>query len=123
MINKKITSAGIELTEKIEDYVDKRIESVRKFVLENEEAQMNIKLGKTTKHHLKGDVFRAEIDIHYGKNYFRAEAHAGDLFSAIDIAKDELVDEISRGKGKHLKIFKKGHQKIKNLIKRLGSWF
>ena len=43
--------------------------------------------------------------------------------SAIDIAKDELVDEISRGKGKHLKIFKKGHQKIKNLIKRLGSRF
>ena len=45
------------------------------------------------------------------------------LFSAIDIAKDELVDEITRGKNKHLKMFKRGHQKIKNLIKRLGARF
>ena len=123
MINKKITTSGVELTEKSEEYVDKRIDAVRKFVLETEAAQINIKLGKTTKHHLKGDFFRAEIDIHYGKNYFRSEAQAGDLFSAIDIAKDELVDEITKGKSKHLKLFKKGHQKIKNLIKRLGGKF
>lgn len=120
MINKKITVSGIELTDKIEEYVDKRISSISKFIPEDEVAQMNIKLGKTTNHHLNGDVFRAEIDIHYSKNYFRAEAETGDLLSSIDIAKDELIDEISKAKSKHLRLFRKGHQKIKDIIKRLG---
>ncbi len=120
MINKKITVSGIELTNKIEEYVDKRVNSISKFISEDEVAQMNIKLAKTTKHHLNGDVFRAEMDIHYNKNYFRAEAETGDLLSSIDIAKDELIDEISKAKNKHMRLFRKGHQKIKNIIKRLG---
>ncbi|MFA6463649.1 MAG: ribosome-associated translation inhibitor RaiA [Candidatus Paceibacterota bacterium] len=123
MINKNITASGIELTEKIEEYVEKRVSSISKFISEDEAAQMNIKLSKTTNHHLNGDVFRAEIDVHYGKNYFRAEAQTGDLYSSIDIAKDELVDEITKTKSKHIKLLKKGHQKIKNIIKRLGRGF
>ncbi len=123
MINKKITSSGIELSSKIEDYVNKRIEAVKKFIPEKEDAQMNIKISKTTNHHQNGDIFRAEMDIYFGKDYFRTEVEAGDLPSAIDIAKDQLIDEITRTKNKHLRLLKRGHQKIKNLIKRLGNRF
>ncbi|MEI8337610.1 MAG: ribosome-associated translation inhibitor RaiA [bacterium] len=123
MINKKITTSGIELTEKIGEYLDKRISSISKFIPEEEVAQMNIKIGKTTNHHQNGDIFRAELDLYHNKAYFRAEAETGDLLSSIDIAKDELIDEISKAKNKHMRLFRKGHQKIKSIIKRLGRGF
>ena len=119
MINKKITTSGIELSSKIEEYIDKKIATINKFVEDTEAAQVNIRIGKTV-HHQKGDVFSAEMDISFGKNYFRAEAQAGDLFSAIDIAKDDLTNDIAKSKSKHQKLFKRGHQKIKDIIKRLG---
>ncbi len=120
MINKKITATGMEITEAIENYIEKKIEHLEKFIRGVGEVMVEVRIGKTTHHHQKGDLFRAEMDAQIGKDVFRAEAQTADLYASIDIAKDELFAEIRKAKSKRLKILKVGHQKIKNILKRFG---
>jgi len=57
-----------------------------------------VDIGKTTEHHRKGDVFRAEINFTAGKKLLRAVAKEADLYAAIDKAKDEMRRELRRNK-------------------------
>ncbi len=119
MINKHVKSTNLEMTEAISSYLDKKIDDIQKFLHKFDDVTARIEVGRTTNHHHKGDVFRAEINLEYGKHKLRAEATTNDLYKAIDTVKDEITAEITREtkKGRHL--LRRGHQKIKNLLKSL----
>ena len=61
-----------------------------------------IELERTTKHHRKGVVWRAEANLKAPQHLFRAEALAGDIYSAIDMLVDELKRELRALKGRRL---------------------
>lgn len=117
MLKKHIKATNIELTDAIRDYVEKKIDSVGKFVKEDVEALAEIEVGKTTHHHHKGDVFRAEINLSIKEKRFRAEAVMDDLYKAIDKIKDEIIEEVKSAKDKRESLFKKGHRKVKAMVK------
>ena len=120
-----IKATGIELTPFISNYVTEKIEPCKRFlkVRGEEEIKFNIEVGKTTRHHREGDFFRAEINLNYDGNTLRVEKTEGDLYAAIDVAKDELVEQINALNKKKNTLFKKGGRSLKNVLRGIGRGF
>lgn len=113
-----IKAVGIELTPAISDYLDKKLEAVKKFVDESRgEAVCMTEIGKTTRHHKSGEVFRAEAKIMAGGEEFFAWSEKDDLYAAIDKLKDEIISEITSSKQKEITDRKKGGEEAKKMLK------
>lgn len=119
-INTKATN--ISLTPDVTAYLEKRLSSLEKFLSSNEAAIVDVEVGKTTKHHQSGDVFRAEINVHVGNRSFRAVSETSDIRAAIDEAKEEILSELRSDKDRKIHFLRKGGQKVKALIKGLSWW-
>lgn len=118
-MNITIKAKNVVVDEKINQYLTKKLGSIKKFL--HEESIVAIELARTSNHHKKGEVFKAEIRIGkekmaHGKSVY-AVAETGDIFSSIDEVKDEILDMLSSMKGKNESLNKKGAQKIKRMIK------
>lgn len=112
-INTKATN--ITLTPSISEYIEKKINMLEKFF--QEETLINTEVGKISKHHKSGDIFRAEIRVNTSGEEYYAVAEKDDLYAAIDEVKDEIVHELTSKRKKALRMLRKGGAKIKNLIK------
>jgi putative sigma-54 modulation protein len=119
-INTKATN--ISITPSIAGYIQKKVEMLDKFFRGISEVLVNVEVGKTTKHHRSGDVFRAEIHITANGNEYYAEAEKDDLYAAIDEVKGEIIRELTSKRKRALRLFKRGGAQIKNLLKRVGNW-
>ena len=120
MLNIKIKVTNFEKTPAIEDYVYKKISSLEKFLGMEENILCEVELGKTTGHHKSGDIFRAEVNIvASGNRQFYTVAEESDLYSAIDIVRDEAEREIISENQKHWRLLRKGGAKIKAILKNL----
>lgn len=119
-MNINIKTTGISLTPSISEYVNKRMESVKKFMENDPSAICNFEVGKTTKHHKSGDVFRAEAHIVAAKRDIYAESEQSDLYAAIDSVRDEVMHRLASDKGKKLSSIRRGGMVVKNIIK--GLW-
>jgi putative sigma-54 modulation protein len=94
-----IKGTNLELTEAIKDYVNEKIGSLDKFFDGILEARVDI--GLTTKHHQKGNIFRAEVNLEVPRKHnLRAESEREDLYMAINEVKDELQRQIKKLKEK-----------------------
>jgi len=120
-INTKAT--GISITPSISDYIDKKVNMLDKFFRETDEVLVNVEVGRTTRHHKSGEIFRAEIRINGGGKEYYAVAETEDLYAAIDEVKDEIVHELTSTRRKAIHLFKRGGTKIKNILKGLKSHF
>jgi ribosomal subunit interface protein len=97
----KVKSSGIEYTEKLATYVEKKIRQLDKLIPENaKDALYEIELGKATKHHKTGKIFRAEINLSYGSTLHRAVAEDTKIEYAVDAIKEELKAEITKSRTK-----------------------
>jgi len=114
-INTKATN--ISLTPAITEYIEKKIDILNKFFGEDEEVLVSVEVGKITRHHKSGDVFRAEIKITAPRKDMYAAKEAEDLYAAIDEVKDEIAYKLSSKKKKALHLLRRGGAKIKNLLK------
>jgi len=117
-INIKATSIG--LTPSISDYIEKRFESVKKFLESDPSAICDFEVGKTTQHHKTGDIFRAEAHIVAARRDIYAESEQADLYAAIDAVRDEVMHRLTSDKGKRISRVRRGGTAVKNMIK--GLW-
>ncbi|KND51114.1 MAG: hypothetical protein AB198_01695 [Parcubacteria bacterium C7867-003] len=119
-MNIKIRSINFDLTEAIEEYVNKKASSLEKFLQNKEGALCEVEIGRTTKHHNSGDIFKAEINIMIpgGKQVY-AMAEEAELYTAIDIVRDEAERVIVSQKNKRDTLFRRGSARVKNLLKRI----
>lgn len=118
MLNKQIKITGMEMTPSIQEYVHKKVDALTKFIDPKVEALAEIEIGRTTNHHHKGDVYKAEINLTIGKNRFRADVTESDLYTAIDMMKDRIVEEVATKKDKDHSLMKKDQKEIKDALKR-----
>lgn len=117
-MNIKIRSINFDLTPSIEEYVNKKVSSLSKFLNSAEEILCEVEIGRTTRHHNSGDIFKAEINIMVPKGrQVYAVAEKPDLYTAIDIVRDEVEREIVTQKNKKDTLFRRGASRIKNLLK------
>ncbi len=101
-----IKGTGLDLTPAIEEYIERKFGSLGKFLKRFEtqgEVRMEVEVARTTRHHRKGDVFYAEVNLHLPRKVIRAEHSDSDIRTAIDIIKDKLKLEIRKHKGLSLR--------------------
>ncbi|KKT14776.1 MAG: hypothetical protein UW83_C0012G0003 [Parcubacteria group bacterium GW2011_GWD1_44_9] len=118
-INIKATS--IELTQAISDYVYKKISSIEKYLdKSNTDIIAQVEVGRSTRHHKTGNIFRAEVHITGVGLDLYAVSEMEDLYAAIDVVKDEIVHNVVQSKGKRQTLAKKGAGMMKNIMKGLN---
>ena len=119
-MNIKIRATNFDITPAIESYVTSKISSLGKFLGQGGDILCEIEIGRTTHHHKSGDIFRAEVNIRKpGAKQIFAFAEEVDLYTAVDVVRDELEREIVSDKDKRNTLFRRGSAKIKNLLKRI----
>ena len=96
-----IKSTNLDLTPALKTFVDEKLgpldKYVRKFETEGE-IEMNLELARTTKHHRKGPVFKAEANLVLPGKMLRAEHNDTDIRAAIDHLRNKLKMEIEKYK-------------------------
>ena len=116
----KIRSKNFEITPAIFDYVYKKISSLGKFLHLKDDVLSEVEIGRATKHHKSDEAFRAEINItEPGAKQIYAVAEEADLYSAIDIVRDEAEREIVSKKNKYRTLFRKGSARVKDLLRKV----
>lgn len=115
-----IKATNIKVTPAINSYVNKKIGGLEKFLdnYNDPSVQTWVEIGVTTKHHHKGNIYRAEIQLHlpHYKKGARAEFSDSNLYSAIDGAHDEIKIELGKIKDRRKSLIKKGARLFKKLI-------
>ncbi len=97
-----VKATNINLTPAINAFVEEKISSIGDIISahQNESAIARVEIGKPSKHHHSGAVFRSEVNFKIGGDLFRAEASHEDLYAAINLTKDEIVRQINKHKTK-----------------------
>lgn len=97
-----IKATNLEMTAAIKDYIEKKFDMAEKYLGGRPVTFCEIEVELTTNHHNKGQIFRAEANLQVEGELLRADETAEDLYAAIDLAKDRLVDAIRKSKEKNL---------------------
>jgi|SRR3989344_2434525 len=122
-MNIKIRTINFEITPAIDQYVNKKISSLEKFLGDGQNVLCEVEIGRTTKHHKSGDIFKAEINImRPGSKQVYALSEEQNLYSAIDIVRDEAEREIVSQKEKRSTLVRRGGIIVKSLLKNLSNW-
>jgi ribosomal subunit interface protein len=109
----------MENTEAIESYVKRKLASVERLLDKNDSsAKAAVEVGLDTKHHKKGDVFFAEIDLHTRQKNYHCVGHADDLYAAIDQVKDEISQEVKSFRQKKRDVAKRSARAVKGTIRK-----
>jgi ribosomal subunit interface protein len=115
-----IKTTSVSSSPALIDYVNKRLAKIGKMVGGDPSIQCDVELAKTTGHHNKGDIFRAEIHIvGAGKNLYAASEKT-ELYAAIDDVRDEIRRELKSNKDKEVSAMRRGGAKMKAMMK--GLW-
>jgi len=124
-----IKATNFSLTPSLSEFIDKKIggeintlltrnNGYAKVVKGKDTIEAKVEVARTSRHHNKGNIFRAEVTIRMpGKKTLRAEAEEWDVRVAIDKVRDELFMEISKWKQKKLTGVRKGGRTFKNKLK------
>lgn len=98
-----IKATNLELTSAINEYIEEKLGAIKKFTsrwdLEGA-VEMRVEIGRTSQHHHKGEVFRAEANLKLPGKLLRAEDEDFDIRVAIDKVRDKLKREVEKYKDK-----------------------
>jgi putative sigma-54 modulation protein len=116
-MNIQIKATTLSLTPAISEYVEKKLSALSKFFDNDTTVRCDVELAKTTNHHNKGDIFKAEVHIVAKDKNIYASVEKEDLYVAIDLVKDDVVREITTTNERQRSQLRKGEAKIKEIIK------
>ena len=122
MFNINIQATNIELTESIKEHVHSRISTLEKVLGSTADVMIHTEVGKTTQHHNKGDVFKTDIKLSVDGKQYVVSFTDTDLYAAVDKAKDEIMREIKRTKGRKRTLMERGARSLKKRLKGLKPW-
>ena len=95
----KISHENIELTQAIKNYVEEKFAKLEKFMPQI--VSVEVRLGKSTNHHMKGNVFECKANVSYPGGMFRAEEVGDDLYRAITDAEKTIQRQVNEFKESH----------------------
>lgn len=115
-----IKATNFSLTVSLRNYVLQKLgRDLEKFVSGiHPEITAWVEIAKTTTHHHKGKIFRAEMQMRPpGDTSIRAEAEDTDLHTAIDRVRDIIASECKKYKTRQSALTKRRARKIKKDLK------
>lgn len=119
-INTKVTN--IELTDELNEYLEKRFEHIQKFLRKKRDqtVQVNVELGRETNHHTHGEIFFVKARLEPSGEFFYAEATEEDLMQAIDQVQGVLIRKVRNAEEKDRDLGRKEGSRFKNFMKRFS---
>ena len=116
-----IRQKDLEITPSLQEYIEKKVvQPVQKFLKRNAETDLpvlDIEVGRTTKHHHKGDVFHASATLTIGRRVIREDAIDADIYAACDQIEKELKREIDTFKSKASAVQKRASRAVKEQVR------
>ena len=114
-----IKTTGVKLTPALEQYLSHKLSKIKNQIDESAgEAIAGVEIGKTTEHHRRGELFKAELTLDIpGQALSRSVSVEYDLYTAIDAMKAEILSQIKTKKGKEITLFRKGARQMKNILR------
>lgn len=97
-----IKATNLELTDNLRDYIQKKMNMLEKYFGKLKVIGVRVEIGRTTNHHLKGEIYSAEVNLSLGSDLLRVKKTEKDLFKAIDKVKDHLELAIKKYKDKKI---------------------
>ncbi len=95
----RIKGTNIELTDAIKDAVESELATLDALCERwGEAVSADVEVGKTSEHHHKGEIFRAEVNLQIPGKLLRAEDENEDLYVAIKNVADTLQRELVKEK-------------------------
>ena len=85
-----IKATNLELTPAIKSYIEEKMTMLEKYLGDTSVINTDFEVELTTKHHNKGEIFRAEVNLSLAREMLRVEKTESDLYKAIDKVKDHL---------------------------------
>lgn len=110
-----LKGTNIEIVPSIREYLDEKIiRLVEKLIKKNDELlKLDLEVGRITRHHRHGKVFRAEANLTMGSQNLYADAVGEDLHEAIDLLEEELQHEIKKFKTRRIALERKSARALK----------
>ena len=99
-MNINIKATNLELTPALKNYIQEKMDMVEKYLGEIKVIAAHFEVELTTKHHVKGEIFRAECNLTLPHDMIRIEKTEKDMYKAIDKVKDHLKAAIVKHKEK-----------------------
>lgn len=113
----KIKTTNFESTTELFDVLEKRLQALEKLLPADETHFVcEVELERLGDQH-SGRIFRAEVNLTVGGDLLRAEATRESMEDAIDRMRDGLKRELRRRSGKRESLFRRGAQRVKNLVR------
>jgi ribosomal subunit interface protein len=114
-MNTIIKGIHMDVSPSVEAYVRKKIQGLEKFI--DEGSKLEVDLSKVGHQHKSDEAFKAEYKIFSRGICHKSEATSEDIYSAIDLARDEVFMVLSSRKDKRMTLWRRGGQKIKNVMR------
>lgn len=116
-----IKATKTTLTPSLRSYIeDKLVRPIEKLLKrdKDEEVILDIEVELTTRHHKKGNIWRAETNLAIGGALLRAEHFGEDPHEAIDLLEEEIIRELKNFKGKNQTIARRSARLLKKILRR-----
>ncbi len=96
----RIKATNTELTSYLEKLIEEKLSEIEKGLKGIPDLLAEIEVGLTSRHHQKGDIYRAELQIQVPGKLLRAVSEKEDFRSALTDAKNEIKLQIKQYKDK-----------------------
>ena len=120
MITYTITGDTVSISDKVRDYIEKRFHGFERFMTEDVGHEILLTVSRATAR-TRDDSYHVEVKFKLHEREFFATGVAGDITAAVDLAKEELMREVTQSNAKRRTLFHRGARKIKSMMKGL-SW-
>lgn len=116
-----IKATNLTLTPELRGYVERRFESLAGLLDFNDPTlKVQIEVGRTTRHHDKGEVYRAEFNVRLRRGSFRSVAEGATIQAAIDDAREALETNLERAKKRSASFVRRSGRAMKDLVR---GWY
>lgn len=102
---------GTQIDDRTQDYIEKRISKISKFINSEKETLYEVEISMDKK-----GKFRAEIMIHTPYKLYRMEKTSESVEGSVDMAVDELKNQISRDRDKSRELKERGARSLKKKV-------
>ena len=89
-----LLATKITLTPAISQYVQEKIGMLEKYLGDTPVTNCDVEVSKVGGDQVKGDIFKAEVNLSIPGTLLRVEKTASDLYKAIDKVKDHMPEII-----------------------------
>lgn len=112
-----IRQKNLKITPALDAYIGMKILKPIRRILEKlrgaEFMIVDLEIARTTRHHRKGKIYRALVNLSLGGKLIRAEAEDEDVRAAIDLLSEEIEREVKTYRGKNRAVLLRGARQAK----------